>query len=90
MFYRGLRTKTPRGDGIPGPNRYGPFKCKPPGPRFTMASNSWMPGDKTQKPAPNRYKPKLENKACRKKFSFGRKDADSRIVYLTLDDFGKC
>ncbi|KAG8245241.1 Outer dense fiber protein 3-like protein 2 [Homalodisca vitripennis] len=89
VFTMGLKLKTPRSEGIPAPNRYGPVQTcvfKPARPKYTMGKNTPLVVDKTQKPAPNSYYPKLKDKGKKPMFSFGKRDRDSRIVYLTLED----
>jgi len=85
----GQRVNASRHDFNPAPNTYGPVKIsvyKKSGQKYTMGKNTALPGDNTQKPAPNLYFPKLKYKETTPKFSFGRREPDARVIYFTLDD----
>lgn len=88
-IFRGTKFATPRKNGFPAPNKYGPVKpnlYKSAAPKYTMRMKGGLAQDKTQKPAPNTYKTNLKHKHTGPHISFGRRDSDVRIIYFTAAD----
>ncbi|XP_054278688.1 outer dense fiber protein 3-B-like [Macrosteles quadrilineatus] len=88
-YTMGARINTPNKVGNPAPNRYGPVApdiYKPAAAKYTMRANTSLLKNRTQKPAPNSYFPKLKGKENPSKFSFRQRDVDGRVIYFTIDD----